>query len=87
MEVKAPEEHILDETPHEVNFEWQDGTVPIMETVVELTNKATEEKLPQTGEFPIGKVLTGAGILCAGGAVLLGIKSKKKGMKKGKHEE
>lgn len=47
VEVKAPEGYVLDETQHEVKFEWKDGTVPIMEVFVELTNKRIEEKVPQ----------------------------------------
>lgn len=88
VEVTAPEGHILDSIPHEITFKWKDGTELLIETEVNVTNKATEGKLPQTGEFPIGKVLTGAGILCVTGAFIMWRKGRKKDkVKKGQHEE
>lgn len=86
-ETKAPEGYLLDSTPIEIIFEWKNGKKLVIEKDLTVTNKATEKKLPQTGEFPTGKLMTAAGILCIGTAAVLGICSKKKDRKKGKHEE
>lgn len=50
VEVEAPEGYLLDSTPKEVTFEYQDGKTPVIEYTLDVTNKPTEPKLPQTGD-------------------------------------
>ena len=50
MEVEAPEGYLLDSTPKEVKFEYKDGKTKVIEYTLEVTNKPTEPKLPQTGD-------------------------------------
>ena len=50
VEVEAPEGYLLDSTPKEVKFEYKDGKTKVIEYTLEVTNKPTEPKLPQTGD-------------------------------------
>ncbi len=60
VETKAKEDYILDSTPHEVVFSYgrdKDGKLKadvkapkVVEYTLDLTNKPTEPKLPQTGD-------------------------------------
>ncbi|MCM1236570.1 MAG: SpaA isopeptide-forming pilin-related protein, partial [Ruminococcus flavefaciens] len=50
VEVEAPEGYLLDSTPKEVKFEYKDGKTRVVEYTLEVTNKPTEPKLPQTGD-------------------------------------
>lgn len=50
VETKAAEGYILDSTPHEVVLQYDDEAPEIVVYTLELTNKPTEPKLPQTGD-------------------------------------
>lgn len=74
VETKAAEGYILDSTPHEVVLQYDDETPEIVEYTLELTNKPTEPKLPQTGDninpwlyAGIGLVVVMLGVLTAKG--------------------
>ena len=84
VEVKAPEEYVLDETQHEVTFEWKDGTVPVIEAFIEVTNKRVEKEVPQpkTGDkTPIKAFMVTAAIA---GTVMAVIFCRKKNRKNNK---
>lgn len=78
VETKAAENYILDETPQEIIFEWDEGKEPVIEVTIELTNKTTVPKLPQTGQIPLLPICVAAGAICIGGAIGLTVKKRKK---------
>lgn len=64
--------YLLDSTPKEVKFECKDGKTRVVEYTLEVTNKPTEPKLPQTGDnmnpwmfagFGLAAVAFGLGIM------------------------
>ena len=72
VEVEAPEGYLLDSTPKEVKFEYKDGKTRVLEYTLEVVNKPTEPKLPQTGDnmnpwvfagFGLAAVAAGLGII------------------------
>lgn len=72
VEVEAPKGYLLDSTPKEVKFEYKDGKTRVVEYTLEVTNKPTEPKLPQTGDnmnpwvfagFGLAAVAAGLGII------------------------
>ena len=72
VEVEAPKGYLLDSTPKEVKFEYKDGKTKVVEYTLEVTNKPTEPKLPQTGDnmnpwvfagFGLAAVAAGLGII------------------------
>lgn len=69
VETKAADGYILDETPYEVEYKWMDGKEPVIIVMLQLANKPTEPKLPQTGELPIWLFFTGTGMA----AIAIGI--------------
>ncbi len=78
VEVEAPEGYLLDSTPKEVKFEYKDGKTKVVEYTLEVTNKPTEPKLPQTGDNMNPWVFAGFGLaaVAAGLAVLFWKKRK-----------
>ncbi len=50
VETKAAEGYILDETVHEVVFQYDDAAPEVVTYTLNITNKPTEPKLPQTGD-------------------------------------
>lgn len=62
VEVEAPEGYLLDSTPKEVKFEYKDGKTRVIEYTLEVTNKPTEPKLPQTGDNMNPWVFAGFGL-------------------------
>ena len=72
VEVEAPKGYLLDSTPKEVKFEYKDGKTRVLEYTLEVVNKPTEPKLPQTGDnmnpwvfagFGLAAVAAGLGII------------------------
>lgn len=68
VEVEAPEGYLLDSIPHEVKFEYKDGKTKVIEVTLDVTNKPTEPKLPQTGDNFNPVIWMGLGLM----AVLAG---------------
>lgn len=62
VEVEAPKGYLLDSTPKEVKFEYKDGKTKVIEYTLEVTNKPTEPKLPQTGDNMNPWVFAGFGL-------------------------
>ena len=50
VETKAAEGYILDETVHEVVLQYDDAAPEVVTYTLNITNKTTEPKLPQTGD-------------------------------------
>ena len=50
VETKAADGYILDSTAHEVVLQYDDKAPEVVTYTLELTNKPTEPKLPQTGD-------------------------------------
>lgn len=50
VETKAAEGYILDETVHEVVLQYDDAAPEVVTYTLNITNKPTEPKLPQTGD-------------------------------------
>ena len=50
VETKAADGYILDSTPHEVKLQYDDNAPEVVVQELNLTNKSTEPKLPQTGD-------------------------------------
>ena len=50
METIAADGYILDSTPHEVKLRYDDDTPEVVVYELNITNKPTEPKLPQTGD-------------------------------------
>lgn len=50
VETKAAEGYILDETVHEVVLQYDDAAPDVVTYTLNITNKPTEPKLPQTGD-------------------------------------
>ena len=72
METKAAEGYILDSTPHEIVLKYEGDAPDLVRYHLKLTNQATGEKLPQTGDWLNPWVLGGLGlILMAIGGVVL----------------
>ena len=63
VETKAAEGYILDSTPHEVVLQYDDDAPKIAEYALELTNKPTESKLPQTGDHMNPWLFVGVGFV------------------------
>ena len=72
VEVEAPKGYLLDSTPKKVKFEYKDGKTRVVEYTLEVVNKPTEPKLPQTGDnmnpwvfavFGLAVVAAGLGII------------------------
>ena len=80
VEVEAPEGYLLDSTPKEVKFEYKDGKTKVLEYTLEVTNKPTEPKLPQTGDNMNPWVFAGFGLAAvAAGLGIIFWKKKKEG--------
>lgn len=78
VETKAADGYILDSTPHEVTMQYDDAAPEMVVYELNLTNKRTEPKLPQTGDNMKAWMFAGAGaLLIAAGAVALGYKKKR----------
>ena len=82
VEVEAPEGYLLDSTPKEVKFEYKDGKTKVALYTLEVTNKPTEPKLPQTGDNMNPWVFAGFGLAAvAAGLGIIFWKKKKQGCK------
>ncbi len=80
VEVEAPKGYLLDSTPKEVKFEYKDGKTKVVEYTLEVTNKPTEPKLPQTGDNMNPWVFAGFGLAAvAAGLAALFWKKRKDG--------
>ncbi len=80
VEVEAPEGYLLDSTPKEVKFEYKDGKTRVVVYTLEVTNKPTEPKLPQTGDNMNPWVFAGFGLVAvAAGLAVLFWKKRKEG--------
>ena len=80
VEVEAPKGYLLDSTPKEVKFEYKDGKTRVAEYTLEVTNKPTEPKLPQTGDNMNPWVFAGFGLAAvAAGLGIIFWKKKKDG--------
>jgi len=79
VETKTADGYLLDATPHEVTFEWKDGTVPVIEVTLDLTNKPTESTLPKTGDNSHPFVYAGLGLVSALLGIFLILRKKKEG--------
>lgn len=80
VEVEAPEGYLLDSTPKEVKFEYKDGKTKVIEYTLEVTNKPTEPKLPQTGDSMNPWAFAGFGLAAvAAGLAALFWKKRKDG--------
>ena len=80
VEVEAPEGYLLDSTSKEVKFEYKDGKTRVLEYTLEVTNKPTEPKLPQTGDNMNPWVFAGFGLAAvAAGLGIIFWKKKKEG--------
>lgn len=69
VETKAANGYILDESVHDVVLQYEDKAPECVEYTLSITNKRTEEKLPQTGDNFNPWLFAGLGI----GAVALGL--------------
>ena len=80
VETKAADGYILDSTPHEVVLQYDDDALEVVKYTLELTNKPTEPKLPQTGDNMNPWWFAGVGFatIVAGVMVLRKRKSKEK---------
>ena len=74
VETKAADGYILDSTPHEVVLQYDDDAPEVVEYTLELTNKPTEPKLPQTGDNMNPWLFAGIGLA----AVVIGLLAGKK---------
>ena len=84
IEIETRAGYILDSTSREVVFGWESSTERVIEHSIEITNKPTGEKLPQTGELPIWLLFTGVGAsLVATGIYVLKKKKSLKDVDKG----
>lgn len=80
VEVEAPKGYLLDSTPKEVKFEYKDGKTKVALYTLEVTNKPTEPKLPQTGDNMNPWVFAGFGLAAvAAGLAALFWKKRKDG--------
>lgn len=80
VEVEAPKGYLLDSTPKEVKFEYKDGKTRVLEYTLEVVNKPTEPKLPQTGDNMNPCVFAGFGLAAvAAGLGIIFWKKKKEG--------
>lgn len=72
VETKAAEGYILDGTPHEIVLKYEGDAPDLVRYHLKLTNQATGEKLPQTGDWLNPWVLGGLGLvlMAIGGVVL-----------------
>lgn len=77
VETKAAEGYILDSTPHEVVLQYDDDAPEIVEYTLELTNKPTEPKLPQTGDNMNPWLFAGFGLAVVIAGVFVAKKKKK----------
>ena len=78
VEVEAPEGYLLDSTPKEVKFEYKDGKTKVIEYTLEVTNKPTEPKLPQTGDSMNPWAFAGFGFLAVAAGLGIFFWKKKK---------
>ena len=76
-ETKAAEGYILDSPPHEVVLQYDGDAPDIVEYTLELTNKPTEPKLPQTGDNMNLWLYVGIGLAVIVVGVLAAKKKKK----------
>ena len=80
VEVEAPKGYLLDSTPKEVKFEYRDGKTKVLAYTLEVMNKPTEPKLPQTGDSMNPWVFAGFGLAAvAAGLAALFWKKRKDG--------
>ena len=81
VEVEAPEGYLLDSTPKKVKFEYKDGKTKVLAYTLEVTNKPTEPKLPQTGDNMNPWAFAGFGLaaVAAGLGIMFGKKKKESG--------
>ena len=72
VETKAAEGYILDSVPHEVVLKYKGDAPDLVRYTLKLTNQATGEKLPQTGDWLNLWVLGGLGLvmIAIGGVVI-----------------
>ena len=77
VETKAAEGYILDSTPHEVVLRYDDDAPEIVEYTLELTNKPTEPKLPQTGDNMNLWLFAGIGLTAIVAGVIVWRKKRK----------
>lgn len=77
VETKAAEGYILDSTPHEVVLQYDDDAPEVVEYTLNLTNKPTEPKLPQTGDNMNPRLYVGFGLAVVALGVLVAKKKKK----------
>ena len=80
VETQAADGYILDSTPHEVRLQYEDKAPEIVVYELDITNKPTEPKLPQTGDNLNGWLYAGLGLalIAAGTVVWRSRKGKKK---------
>lgn len=69
VETKAADGYILDKTPHEVVLQYEDDAPDVVLFTLNLTNRPTEPKLPQTGDNMNMWLYIGLGI----GAIVVGL--------------
>lgn len=80
VEVEAPKGYLLDSMPKEVKFEYRDGKTKVLAYTLEVMNKPTEPKLPQTGDSMNPWVFAGFGLAAvAAGLAALFWKKRKDG--------
>lgn len=78
VETQAAEGYILDETIHDVVLHY-DGEAPdCVVSVLELTNKPSREKLPQTGGSAVPLLYFGVGALALAAGIGMGLRGRKK---------
>lgn len=78
VETQAAEGYILDETVHDVVLHY-DGEAPdCVVSVLELTNKPSREKLPQTGGSAVPLLYFGVGALALAAGIGMGLRGRKK---------
>lgn len=77
IETKTAEGYLLDETPKEVTFQWEDGKKVVIIVDLTITNKATVSKLPQTGDPLRPWMFAGLGMAVVVMGLLIGKRKKK----------
>lgn len=79
VETKAADGYILDSTPHKVKLQYDDDAPEVVVYELNITNKPTEPKLPQTGDNLNMKMFSSIGVvLLTAGVVTFFWKRKKK---------
>lgn len=78
VETKAAEGYILDSTPHEIVLKYEGDAPDLVRYTLKLTNQATGEKLPQTGDWLNFWVIGYVGFLVMTFGIFLRIKTKER---------